>query len=141
MKSQRGAARTMTRREVAAAILCTAAGLAAIVSDASESAALVGVAGAVTIAFAVLLFGWVIPRAKTRLARTANMALVTSAVGFVSVASAWRGLPFVLGTGGEMLGANARRATVESQQRGLAAFAVVLGVGAVGLAGVAFVAI
>jgi hypothetical protein len=133
----------MSKREVAAAILATAAGLAAIVSDglSSEPAVLAGLAAAVTVGFAVLLFGWVLPRAKRRPARTANMALVTSAIGFFSVASAWRGLPFVLGTGGAMLGTAARRETAEPRQRNLAGWAVALGVGAVALAGVAFVAI
>jgi hypothetical protein len=133
----------MSKREVAAAILATAAGLAAIVSDglSSEPAVLAGLAAAVTVGFAVLLFGWVLPRAKGRPARTANMALVTSAIGFFSVASAWRGLPFVLGTGGAMLGTAARRESAEPRQRSVAGWAVALGVGAVALAGVASVAI
>lgn len=138
----------MSKRQLATALLATAAGLAAIISDGlssdssvSEPAVLAGVAGAVTVGFAVLLFGWALPRAKDRPARTANMALMTSVIGFFSVASAWRGLPFVLGTGGAMLGTTARRASAEPRQRSLAGFAVVLGVGAVALAGVVFVAI
>jgi hypothetical protein len=133
----------MSKREVAAAILATAAGLAAIVSDglSSEPAVLAGLAAAVTVGFAVLLFGWVLPRAKGQPARTANMALVTSAIGFFSVASAWRELPFVLGTGGAMLGTAARRESAEPRQRSVAGWAVALGVGAVALAGVASVAI
>lgn len=138
----------MSKRELAAAVLATTAGIAAIVierlssdSNGSEPMVLAGLAGAVTVGFAVLLFGWALPRAKTRPARTANMALVTSAIGFFSVASAWRGLPFVLGTGGAMLGTAARRATAEPGQRSLAGFAVGLGVAAVALAGVAFVAL
>src|SRR5688572_27982427 len=132
----------MSKREMAAAVLATIAGHAAIVIDgrSSEPAVVAGLAGAVTVGFAVLLFGWVIPRAKSP-GRTANMALMTSAIGFFSVASAWRGLPFVLGTGGAMLGTAARRASAEPRQRGLAGFAVALGVGAVALAGVVFVAI
>lgn len=133
----------MSKREVAAAMLATAVGLAAIVIDglSDEPAVVAGVAAAVTLGFAVLLFGWVIPRAKGRPARTANMALMTSAIGFFSVASAWRGLPFVLGTGGAILGTTVRRATAEPRQRSLAGFAVALGIAAVALAGVAFVAI
>ena len=69
------------------------------------------------------------------------MALMTSAVGFFSVASAWRGLPFVLGTGGAMLGSAARREAAEPRQRGLAGLAVALGVAAVAAAGVVLVAI
>jgi hypothetical protein len=133
----------VSKREVAAAMLATAVGLAAIVIDglSDEPAVVAGVAAAVTLGFAVLLFGWVIPRAKGRPARTANMALMTSAIGFFSVASAWRGLPFVLGTGGAILGTTVRRATAEPRQRSLAGFAVALGIAAVALAGVAFVAI
>jgi hypothetical protein len=138
----------MSKRELAAAMVATTAGLAAVVSDGlssdstvSEPAVLAGLAAAVTVGFAVLLFGWVLPRAKGRPARTTSMALVTSAIGFFSVASAWRGLPFVLGTGGAMLGTAARRETAEPRQRSLAGLAVALGVVAVALAGVAFVAI
>jgi hypothetical protein len=133
----------MSKRELAAAMLATVAGLAAIVSDglSSEPAVLAGLAAAVTLGFAVLLFGWVLPRAKGRPGGTANMALMTSAIGFFSVASAWRGLPFVLGTGGAMLGTAARRATAEPRQRSVAGFAVAVGVAAVALAGVVFVAV
>jgi hypothetical protein len=137
----------MSKRELVAALLATVVGLAAIVGDGLSSdselepAVLAGLAGAVTVGFAVLLFGWVLPHAKGRPARTTNMALMTSAIGFFSIASAWRGLPFVLGTGGAMLGTAARRETAEPRQRSLAGFAVALGVGAVALAGVAFLVI
>jgi len=131
----------MSKRELAAAMLATAVGLAAIVGDVSEPVLQAGLAAAVTVGFAVLLFGWVLPRAKGRSARSANMALMTSAIGFFSVASAWRGLPFVLGAGGAMLGTTARRATAEPRQRSVAGFAVALGVSAVALGGVVFVAI
>ena len=127
----------MSKRELAAAVLATTAGIAAIVIERLSSDS----NGSEPMVLAVLLFGWALPRAKTRPARTANMALVTSAIGFFSVASAWRGLPFVLGTGGAMLGTAARRATAEPGQRSLAGFAVGLGVAAVALAGVAFVAL
>ena len=67
----------------------------------------------------------------------ARTALVTSAVGFLSVASAWTGLPFVLGAGGAMLGTAARRGAADPRQRGLAGFAVALGLAAVTLGALA----
>ena len=122
-------------------MLATAAGLTAIVIDratgddeAGEQAIAAGLAGAVTVGFAVLLFAWAVPRAKAGTKSTTSIALMTSVVGFFSVASAWTGLPFVLGTGGVMLGATARRGTSEAHQRGIGAFAIALGLGAVALA-------
>ncbi len=130
----------MSVGETVAAVLATAAGIAAIVIDRAsddaggEAPILAGLAGAVTIGFAVLLFAWVLPRAKLRKSEgTANAALATSVIGCFSVASAWTGLPFVLGTGGAMLGTVARRETTEPRQRGIAAFAVSIGVLAVAL--------
>jgi hypothetical protein len=131
--------------ETLVAILATGAGLAAVVVDhvsagttAGDLPVAAGLAGAVTVGFAVLLFAWVVPRAKERTAHsTANAALVTSLVGFFSVASAWTGLPFVLGAGGVMLGTVARRGTTEPRQHGIAVFAVSIGVLAVVLACVA----
>src|ERR1044072_8143964 len=124
----------MSRRELGVAVLATAAGLAAVAGDGlggaggwGEPGVLAGLAGAITVGFAVLLFGWALPRAKSQPTRTANMALMTSAIGFFSVASAWRGLPFVLRTGGAMLGSTARRATVEARQRGRGGCAGALG--------------
>lgn len=133
----------MSATETSVAVVATAAGLAAIVIDyTSEDAAaagpgVAGLAGAVTIGVAVLVFGGAVPRAA-RARKAARAGLVTSAIGFLSVASAWTGLPFVLGTGGAMLGSAARRDAVE-QQRGLAAFAIGVGVLAVVLGAVAVV--
>lgn len=130
----------MSVGETVAAVLATGAGIAAIVIDrasddaAGEAPILAGLAGAVTIGFAVLLFAWALPRAKLRKSKgTANAALATSVIGCFSVASAWTGLPFVLGTGGAMLGTVARRETKEPRQREIAAFAVGIGVLAVAL--------
>jgi len=130
----------MSVGETVAAVLATGAGIAAIVIDrasddaAGEAPILAGLAGAVTIGFAVLLFAWALPRAKLRKSEgTANAALATSVIGCFSVASAWTGLPFVLGTGGAMLGTVVRRGTEEPRQREIAAFAVGIGVLAVAL--------
>jgi hypothetical protein len=129
-------------RETAVAVLATGAGIAAIIIDrvsddaAGDTPVLAGLAGAVTIGFAVLLFAWALPRAKRRTDEgTANAALATSIIGCFSVASAWTGLPFVLGTGGAMLGTVARRETTEPRQRGIAGFAVSIGMLAVVLGG------
>jgi hypothetical protein len=126
-----------------AAVLATVAGLVAVVidqvasdhwtGDAPPAAAL---AGGVTVGFAVLLFAGAVPRAQDGSnagRRMAETAVVTSAVGFLSVASAWSGLPFVLGAGGAMLGSAARQDTAHPRERGLAGFAIALGVVAVAL--------
>ena len=138
----------MSIREAAVSVLATAAGLGAIVFErlstdagAADKPLFAGLAGAVTVGFAVLLFAWALPRAKSRSDGVSGMALMTSVVGFFSVASAWTGLPFVLGTGGALLGTAARRGTAEPRQRAVAGFAVGLGVGAVVLACVAVTAI
>lgn len=138
----------MSIREAAVSVLATAAGLAAIVFErlsadtgVTDEPLVAGLAGAVTVGFAVLLFAWALPRAKSRDDGASGMALVTSVVGFFSVASAWTGLPFVLGAGGAMLGTAARRGTAEPRQRAVAGFAVGLGVGAVALACVAVAAV
>lgn len=131
-------------------MLATAAGLVAITIDhlsgdsADDTLIVSGVAGAVTVGFAVLLFAGAIPRAKRRTlpgGRGGETALVTSVVGFLSVASAWTGLPFVLGTGGAILGSAVRRGATHPRQRGLASFAVVVGIVAVALGCVAVAAI
>jgi hypothetical protein len=134
--------------EAVIATLATSAGLAATIleqlaTDGSAPTPLAaGLAGAVTIGFAVLLFVGAVPRAKRRaVGRPAQTALITSCVGFLSVASAWTGLPFVLGTGGAMLGTAARRGTDTQRERTLATFAVALGVGAVALGFVTVVAL
>jgi hypothetical protein len=148
----------MTRRQATSgvspsdtlvAVLATGAGLAAIVIDhvsaddgASKSLIDAGLAGAVTVGFAVLLFAWALPRAKRHTdVGTAKTALVTSVIACFSVASAWTGLPFVFGTGGAMLGTVARRGTEEPRQRGVAAFAVSVGILAVALACVTLAAL
>jgi hypothetical protein len=127
----------VSARKTLAAVLATAAGLTAVVidraSDTGEDAIAAGLAGAVTVGFAILLFGWAVPHATAGTKSTTNIALMTSAVGFFSVASAWTGLPFVLGTGGAMLGAAARNGTSEPHRRGIGTFAIALGVGAVAL--------
>jgi hypothetical protein len=131
----------MSAHEIAAAVLATVAGVAAVVVDyfsadpTDGTPAVAALAGAITIGFAVLLFAGAVPRAKADArggGAAARTALVTSIVGFFSVASAWTGLPFVLGTGGAMLG-NAARRDAAQPQRGIAAFAIALGICAIGL--------
>ena len=138
----------MSIRDAATAVLATAAGLAAIIIDrfsteeeARAEPVLTGLAAGVTLGFAVLLFGWALPRAKARRNHAAGLALMTSVVGFFCVASAWTGLPFVLGAGGAMLGTAARGATTEPRERSVATFAVGLGLSALALACVALLAV
>jgi hypothetical protein len=58
----------------------------------------------VTLAFALLvgavLFGWAIPRIE----RPARMGLIVGAIGVLSIAAFWTGLPFVLGPAAIVLG-------------------------------------
>jgi hypothetical protein len=135
---------TVSVTESVMAVLATGAGVSAIafeyVTDRGADRTLVaaGLAGAVTVGMAVLVFVGVVPRAKARpSARSAEMALITSGVAFLSVASAWTGLPFVLGTGGALLGTTARRDPSSGRERSLATFAVALGAAAVALGFVA----
>jgi hypothetical protein len=132
----------MSGRETLVAVLATLVGLAAIVADqvaGDTDTAAAGLAGAVTVGMAVLVFGGAVPVARARpSARAAETALATSIIAFLSVASAWRGLPFVLGTGGAMLARATGQAGDGTPQRGLAvialclaAFALVLGTVAV----------
>jgi hypothetical protein len=136
----------MSRPMIAGAVLATGAGLAAIVLDYvradvnGRGLVTAGIGAAVTFGVAVLLFAGAVPRAAAN-GHAAQTAIVTSTIGFLSVASAWVGLPFVLGTGGAMIGTAARRDIAHPQQRALAAFAVIVGVGAVVVAVVAVTAL
>jgi hypothetical protein len=127
----------MSWPQIMAAVLATVAGVVAVVVErTSDTSPAVALAGGVTVGFAVLLFVGAVPRAQGGVhpgPRAAETALVTSAVGFLSVASAWTGLPFVLGTGGAMLGSAARDNASRPREEGLASLAVALGVVAVGL--------
>ena len=133
----------MSVPQTLAAVLATVAGLIAIAIDRmsengrDDALILSGLAGAVTVGFAVLVFASVLPRAKKRGGGAPAIALITSIVGFFSVASAWTGLPFVLGTGGVMLGTATRRGADKPEQRALAGLAVGLGAAAVVLGCVA----
>lgn len=136
----------MSVAETCGAVIATIAGLTAIVLDYGDAGgvAVAGIAAAVTVGTAVLLFAGAVPRAKARGGagdRAAETALVTSAVGFASVASAWTGLPFVLGAGGAMLGRAAHDHPEAPTKRGLAKVAVALGLSAVALGAVAVTAV
>ena len=136
----------MSRRMTVGAVLATGAGLMAIVLDYvtagvnDRGLATAGIGAAVTVGVAVLLFVGAVPAATTK-GHAAQTAIVTSTIGFLSIASAWVGLPFVLGTGGAMLGTAARRDGTHPQQHALAAFAVALGAAAVVLGAVALAAL
>jgi hypothetical protein len=137
----------MSRTQILAAVLATIAGVVAVVidqtSDSGDPSPAAALTGGVTVGFAVLLFAGAVPRARGGInasPRAAQTAFVTSAVGFLSVASAWTGLPFVLGTGGAMLGSAARSNASRPRERSVAALAIGLGVVAVCL-GVVTVAV
>ena len=130
----------MSRGERAVALIATAVALVAVLIDplsapeASGSSLNTAATGAVTVGFAVLLFAGAVPRAKVQAWRgrgSAETAAVTSVVGFLSAASAWTGLPFVLGAGGAMLGSVARQHGADARDRSMAGFAIFIGVAAV----------
>lgn len=77
------------------------------------------------LAIAAFVHGRVIPRTGDP-ARAARAGLAMSAVGLVTVAAFWTGLPFVLGPAGAALGAAGRKST-DSGTRRLALAAIVVG--------------
>ena len=132
----------MSAAERLLALVATTAALVAVLvdplsnPDTAPSSLDVAATGAVIVGFAVLLFVGAVPRAKAHAWRgrgAAETAAVTSAIGFLSAASAWTGLPFVLGAGGAMLGSAAREQGFDDRDRSLAGFAILVGVAAVGL--------
>jgi hypothetical protein len=132
----------MSPAERLLALVATTAALVAVLidplsdPDAAASSLDIAATGAVIVGFAVLLFAGAVPRAKAHAWRgrgAAETAAVTSVIGFLSAASAWTGLPFVLGMGGAMLGSAARQNGSGDRERGLASFAIFVGVVAVGL--------
>ena len=140
----------MAPLETTTGVLATTAGLGAVVADqvsgdaTTNGVLLGGLAGAVTVGAAVLIFAGALPAAEAHPdvdGHVTTTALVTSVVGFLSVASAWTGLPFVLGAGGALLGRTARQRAERPRQRGLAGLAVALGVMAVILGAVAVAAL
>jgi hypothetical protein len=84
------------------------------------------VAAGLCLVTAVLVFGWVAPRARARgPERAAAVALICSVLAVVpGVALAWLGSPFVVAAGGVDLGLEARN----GPRRPLALAAVVVGV-------------
>ncbi|MEJ7567093.1 MAG: hypothetical protein WKF41_02405 [Gaiellaceae bacterium] len=67
------------------------------------------------------LFGWAIPRIE----RPARMGLIVGALGLLSIAAYWTGLPYVLGPAAIVLGLLGR---TRIDGKGVATAAVVLGV-------------
>ena len=84
-----------------------------------------GAAYAATLAISLLVaaavFGWAIPRSE----RPAQVGLVVGAIGLLSVAAFWSGLPYVLGPAAIVLGLLGR---ARPGQRTPATVAVALGV-------------
>ena len=74
----------------------------------------------ISLAVAAAVFGWAIPRS----ARPAHVGLVVGAIGLLSVAAFWSGLPYVLGPAAIVLGLLGR---ARPGQRTPATVAVVLG--------------
>lgn len=84
-----------------------------------------------SIAIATALFGWAIPR----IARPGRAGVIVGALGLLSLAAYWSGLPYVLGPAAIILGLLGRS---RAEGHGAATTAVVLGVLATvgGIAGV-----
>ena len=76
---------------------------------------------AISLAVAAALFGWAIPR----LERPGRAGVIAGAVGLLSLAAFWSGLPYVLGPAAITLGLLGRS---RSEERTAATTAVVLGV-------------
>jgi hypothetical protein len=83
-----------------------------------------GVAYTVTLGISLIVaagvFGWAIPRSE----RPAHVGLVVGAIGLLSVAAFWSGLPYVLGPAAVVLGLLGR---TRQGQRRAGSVAVVLG--------------
>ena len=75
---------------------------------------------AASIVLAAALFGWAIPRID----RPARAGVIAGALGVLSVAAFWTGLPYVLGPAAIVLGLAARE---RGESKGLASTAVALG--------------
>jgi hypothetical protein len=73
-----------------------------------------------SIAVALIVFGWLIPRT----ARPGRAGLVTGLIGVLSLAAFWTGLPYVLGPAAIVFGLLGR---ARAGERGQATVAVVLG--------------
>jgi hypothetical protein len=121
---------------VAAALTAVALAAANFLSaETSENGG--GIEYAVTlggsIAVALILFGWLIPRT----ARPGRAGLVTGLIGVLSLAAFWSGLPYVLGPAAVVFGLLGR---ARDGERAQATAAVVLGV-LVSAAGIAAVVI
>ena len=88
----------------------------------------------VLLVVAAALFLFVVPRAA-RSNRPAVAGLVCSILGLLLVVAFWSGLPIVLGTAGALLGREAR-----TTEGGLARAAVIIGVAAIVLDLIGFIA-
>jgi hypothetical protein len=121
---------------VAAALTAVALAAANFLSaETSENGG--GIEYAVTlggsIAVALLVFGWLIPRTS----RPGRAGLVTGLIAVLSLAAFWSGLPYVLGPAAIVLGLLGR---ARPDERGQGTAAVVLGA-LVTIAGVAAVVV
>jgi hypothetical protein len=120
---------------VAAALTAVALAAANFMSTESENGG--GIEYAVTlggsIVLALVLFGWLIPRAE----RPGRAGLVTGLIGVLSLAAFWSGAPYVLGPAAVVLGLVARS---RESERGQGTAAVVLGA-LVTIAGIAAVVV
>jgi hypothetical protein len=106
----------------AAAATLTAVALAAanFVGEGNGGAGPYAITLVASLAVAVVLFGWAIPRID----RPARAGLIVGILGVLSIAAFWSGLPYVLGPAAIVLGLLGRART---EGRGAATVAVVLG--------------
>jgi hypothetical protein len=125
------------RREWAIGIGVTVLALVAMVFDhllgddpGLEDPVAFVVAGALTLATTGIVFGVVVPRARSSPARAARRALVLSLISFVAIALIWLGVTFVLAGGAIALGLLGR----EGERKRLATAAIAIGVLVLGVA-------
>ena len=119
---------TLTRQTVlgigVAAAILAAIGLAAanFLGEDGENGGLGPYVGtlAVSVAIAVVVFGWAIPRSE----RPARAGIIAGALALLSVAVYWTGVPYVLGPAAIAYGLLGRART---DSRGAGTVAVVLG--------------
>jgi hypothetical protein len=124
--------RAAASRDTAIAIVVTSLALVAMAFDhlVGDDAGLddpvaFAIAAALTLATAVVVFGVIVPRARSNAERAATRGLVLSVVSFFAITVIWLGVTFVLAGGAVALGLTG----LEGRRRRLAIVAIGLGTG------------
>jgi hypothetical protein len=90
------------------------------------------IAAGLTLATAAVIFGLIVPRAKSNRSVAAKRGLVLSIVSFVAISLIWLGVTFVLAGGAIALGLYGRR----GERAGLAWAAIAIGMLVLGVSSV-----